>query len=105
MCVVSGVSQAAVSPDVVFHPSAVGHGVTVPAEIAAQLFPALPRVIVAYQVVLNPVIILLVFRKFPYSNLFDSLLTSVLASTFPCNLFFPRTFLSLFSLPIPTPNH
>ena len=51
------------------------------------------------------VIILLVFRKFLYSNLFDFLLISVLTSSFPCNLFFPGTVLSLFILPIPTPNH
>ena len=47
----------------------------------------------------------LVFKKILYSDLFDFLLTSVLTSTFPCNLFFPRTVLSLFSLPIPTPNY
>ena len=51
------------------------------------------------------VIILLVFRKFLYTDLFDFLLTSVLTSTFPCNFFSPELSYPYMILPIPIPNH
>ena len=51
------------------------------------------------------VVILLVFKKLLYTDLFDFLLASVLASTFLCNFFSPELSYPYMNLPIPVPNH
>ena len=51
------------------------------------------------------VIILLVFRKLLYTDLFDFIPTSVLSSTFSCNFFSPELSYPYMILPIPISNH